>query len=144
MLTRPYQRTDYQLVNQWFKQYGWTNGVPEEHLPPTGVISNRDGIPVAVGFIYYADQTHMCWIDYVCADRDIPSHKKLAAILDVLDQLKIYAHNKLGNKCMIYTVSSNPQYLSILDKVGFHTGETTMTSKYFTFGDYSKYEHVTE
>jgi len=81
---------DYPILVKWWKD--WEFGVvPQDCLPPDGIIVEEDGVPLCAGGLYIQpDKTKFAFMEWIVTDKQaLPkqSHKSLRMCIDALIEL---------------------------------------------------------
>lgn len=111
--------SDYELLNSWWKDHGWTSpGL--DMLPPTGFIVNN----VCAAFLYKTDSP-IAWMEFIIsdkkADKDIKD-KSLDILVDV-----IIEEAKKSNFKIVFTSSNHSNLISRLKKHNYVIGDENVT-----------------
>jgi hypothetical protein len=92
---------DYQLVAEWRKAHGAE--FPETLLPPSGVIVERDGEPVAAAWMYMAVGIGVAFLDFISTAPGMTPGQSSEAIGHALAVLKRIAKDNNYGVLIGYT-----------------------------------------
>ena len=106
MKSRLWNRSkDYDTLVRWWRQ--WEFGVvPEECLPPDGIVVEHEGKPVCAGGLYIGLGTQFAFMEWIVTDKQADSkivHKALRLCIDDIMQLAEKMNCKL-----VYTATKEP------------------------------------
>lgn len=124
MKVRDFQSEDYEIVSQWWGQWGWP-AIPLEFLSPEGIVIENDGLPVCATWIYLTN-TPICWIENYISDKG--ADKAIRG--DALDLLVLSSLEKAKDLGAAVAMSSirHAGLGKRLEKSGFIMSDKNMTN----------------
>jgi len=124
MHVREYQPKDYEVLCQWWKDWGWLP-IDQEILPRYGWVV-EDEKPVVAGFMYRTDDKKMAFFEFIVADKNVEGFKRAKALMKLLKTLVEEA--KKEDVKLIYTCTANESLISTYQKLGLEKLETNVTT----------------
>jgi len=123
MLVREFNpHSDYAMLVDW-----WTRrDFPPVHLhslPPTGIVVERDGLPVCAGFLYKPE--NIAWAEWIVSNPDADSDTRHYGLDLLMSMLHSVAKN-FGYR-VVFTSSNNAEWMERLKKHGYLVGDTSVT-----------------
>jgi hypothetical protein len=115
--TRPLIDSDYEILCQWYKEWGWNEVPSRDFLPDNGkegLMFFDDDKPVCAGFY-----SKVGWIAWIVSDKNYKGLRFKAITLLVEALTKIL--KDLGCK-YIYTVTDNRVLHKVFDNSGYIQG----------------------
>lgn len=122
--SRPYQPENHATLAQWWIHHGWPV-MPEDHLPPTGVVIWNDSTPLAAGFIYKTNSKFALFEWVVSNPQSTKSERSEA--LDLLFK----SINTLAKELEISTLFSTTSHKGLIERYkqnGFTVGDPNSTN----------------
>lgn len=117
MNIRPYSpSSDYKIAQKWWLTY---NSAHLEHhfLPNTGAVVEKDGVPVAMGWVYFSNAP-IAQLSWVVSDPKLGPKARFLAVSMVIDMCTHMAKNN-GYK-MIQMFSDRPGLSKMANELGFN------------------------
>lgn len=117
------KESDYELVCQWWKHFGWP--VLEADLLGFGVMVESGGTPTAVGWVY---PTGTAWaeLEFIVVNPTVPMKRRHQAVKYLIERLKIEAR-QFGAR-VLYSQTESKGLIKVFKKAGFSIGDTNLTS----------------
>ncbi len=82
---------DYPTIRQWWERRG-TAAPQESILPPIGVISEQDSVPIACAFLYEVKGVSVAWVEWEATNPEFRAPLiKIRALNQVFDFFEGYA-----------------------------------------------------
>lgn len=120
MKVRDFQSEDYEIVSQWWGQWGWP-AIPLEFLPPNGLVI--DG--VCAVWVYLTD-TPIAWIEHYISDKAASKADRDEGLNLLIDAATERAKEK-GALVAMSSVRHNGLSKRLSDK-GFVKSDENMTT----------------
>lgn len=106
---------DYDTISKWWRAHGSYAPLPE-HLPPNGIVVEKENQPVCAGFLYNTD-AKICVIEFLVCDPSADKETRNEA-LDYLIKILRDMSVEMGYTA-IYNSTGIPKFISRLKKAGF-------------------------
>lgn len=124
MNVRMYEPADHPIFADWWTRHKFPV-MPEVFLPNTGIIVEREGVPLAGGFIYMDDSCAVCMLEWVVTNPDNKPRESLKALTMLYDFAGQLAKD-YGRGIML-TAIKQPALGRLLEKVGFIKSDSEIT-----------------
>lgn len=127
MLTiREYTHEFYPIAARWWKAHGWTP-IPQDVLPPIGLIVYSDTAPVAVVWMYQTDRAFV-WMEWLVSNPDFKDKQLRGDALNMLiDEFKKRA-KAIGYSRIITSVKNKHLMARLENSGGFVKTDENMTN----------------
>ena len=126
-MVRKLNKSDYyDILIDWWKDWGWDSPPDIEILPDegeSGVIVYQDDVPVCAGFIYTSNAS-LCWISWIVSNRNYRDREKRKESIKMLIETLSITGKKLGAK-YCYLNFSNKHLIKPSEDLGFTRGSIT-------------------
>jgi hypothetical protein len=120
---RPYQDSDYSMVAEWWRAWGWEVLTPD-YLPPIGAIVTVEGIDTCAAWLYRTDSS-FALIEWVISNPRAKKRRK-QALAELIGHLCWRAKNE-GYKSVVSMVS-HPSLIANMERLGFEGRKDGMTN----------------
>ena len=125
MTIRQYEETDYQdLVHWWQARKDW-QPINKELLPQCGVIVEQADKKLAALFVYQDNTTPFAMLEWIVTNPDNTARESIVSLRVGIDYV-MQAMKKVGRGAL-FTTSSNPALIRLLEKHGFEQTDTNVT-----------------
>jgi len=94
---------DYNTLVHWWTQHEFGT-VPQECLPPDGIIVENDGVPICVGGLYIGIGTQFAFMEWIVGDKRADKKKLHTALKLCIDAIMELARTK--NMRLVFTVTA--------------------------------------
>lgn len=121
MTIRKLEEKDYELLCQWWKDWGWTPP-PQDMLPENGaggLMVMYEDKPVCAGFIYVSNSA-LCIVDWIISDKQHRKNRKELLLL-LIDSLTNTA--KLSGSKYCFGLLKNSSLINTYEKCGYIKGD---------------------
>lgn len=122
-MVRFYEKSDYPMVCEWWKQWGWP-AIPESTLPEVGVIYENE-VPVCAAWIYRTD-SDTCLIEWFISNKSATKAQRTGAIEGLVDACKHIAKQMGFSKA--FCSIRNQHLIKKMEGRGFVTADLNMTN----------------
>jgi hypothetical protein len=119
--------TDYDTIALWWKKHG-SYAPMRDHLPPIGIMVEKDREPICVGFLYNTD-SKICVIEFIICDpeaekelRDIALNHLIKTLRDIALELEYTA---------IYNSTGIKKFIGRLKEQGFKEADKNQTHMFY-------------
>ncbi len=123
MDTRTLTESDYEILSDWWKAWGWPV-IVKDMLPDNGtggIMIENEGENIVAGFLYWSN-SKMVWLDWIISNpktnRDIRQEAIKKLILTAESMTK-----EAGSKFMM-SISRSNSLLKIHEKIGWSIDKT--------------------
>jgi hypothetical protein len=113
---RAYTKADFSTLREWWDGHG-ASVYPETILPPSGVIVERDGKPVAAGFLMLIEQTNLAFFHGMVTKPGMGRRDAWAALQELVAGLDIIMQ-ETGRTLMLGNVPEGAMTI-FAKKLGF-------------------------
>ncbi len=76
---RELNESDYEdVLVRWWKDWGWKEAPQKKFLPDNGkggLMVTLEDKPVCAGFIYFASNADVAWVEWIVSDRNIKENR---------------------------------------------------------------------
>ena len=104
MQSRPWNlNQDYDTLVKWWTQHEFGT-VPQECLPPDGVIVEMDGVPICAGGLYIGVGTQFAFMEWIVGDKTANKRQLHSALKLCIDTIMDLAKTK--NMRLVFTVTA--------------------------------------
>lgn len=121
---REYTDEDYPLIVEWWNGHGW-DSPPSEVLPALGLISENDGVPVAVGWCYLDNSRAVGLMEWMVTNPANSPRISAVALVHVVKGLKCAA-KEIGYTT-IFTSCRQESLAKLLERAGFARTDKNVT-----------------
>jgi len=124
MKVRDYTEDDYAMVNQWWIDNGWPEGLPSNYLPENGMIAYDKKGDIACGWLYKTD-SDFCIITWMVAITHRSKKTKYQALEFTMGCLEMLGESL--NYKAVFSFYKQQGLVGICKKSGytFNDGKTT-------------------
>lgn len=123
MTARPYFGTDYPTVEDWWIGHGWP-AIPQGFLPTVGIVIEKEGKPVAAGWIKLESSTPMAMLEWCVSDPRASGRDVFAAISQLVESAKASA--KAMGRTALFTYCKQESLARLYERGGFERSDSEM------------------
>ena len=115
---------DYFLLSKWWVAHKWTP--PKQNLlSEFGLIAEKDGIPLAAGWLYLTT-SKFGWLEFLVSNPDAPRKDMTIALKCLIERLLQEA--KDFGVLSVFSSLNNKGLIRMYKKMGFKEAENNMTN----------------
>lgn len=123
---RELNESDYEdVLVRWWKDWGWKKAPQKKFLPDNGkggLMVTLEDKPVCAGFIYFASNADVAWVEWIVSDRNIKENRDEA--LNYLLETLIGYCEELGVE-YLFSNNNNQNLINKFLNLGFIKGSQT-------------------
>ena len=121
MKSRTLTEADRPLLEKWWKQWGFNNGITKELLPKTGDIVEKDNIPI-VSIFMYETNSGVAALGWVLSEKDYREEDREDALRLLINTAEKDWKQKGGK--YLFHWGNNKKFNINLEKIGFTEGDS--------------------
>jgi hypothetical protein len=122
--SRLFKAEDYPTIKSWWEDWGFP-AVDPVMLPHVGVVSELNGVPVAMAFLYQTG-TPMAWAEWITADKKADKQVRAKALDHCIDTICFSA--KLLGCAVVFSSIKNPSLEKRMTEHGFVVADANTTN----------------
>tara|TARA_R100000458_G_C8122404_1_gene140758 strand:- start:212 stop:607 length:396 start_codon:yes stop_codon:yes gene_type:complete len=106
---------DYKTIAEWWKKWKWPV-IPQDNLPPTGLMVEKNGVSIVSGYIYITNSTGAL-LEWIVSNPEYREKDRKKAI----ELLIIAAENMLKDQGVkyIFSIGRNKNLIETHKKLGW-------------------------
>jgi len=121
---------DYPEICEWWRKRGWPH-VPKSHLPPTGLVSEYNGVKLCALWVYLT-QSAFAIMEFYIINPDAPLKIRAKGLEKTIEMAKGLAM-QAGSETIFSSLQSSG-LMKVLGKQGFKKADLGMTNMIYRKG----------